>query len=196
MTLITQAGAQCDSDANCDNGSCLGGVCVGGLGTICGDDEACAGNAYCTNVGTEVIGICGGIGTLCEDGCSGGNALCASGNCDSETGTCAVSTVILTPSQNGRSRRSTVDLASRGSHCPAEQSTCAAPGGRSFECVDTTSNLEQCGGCAGLGGTDCTALPGVDAVGCRAGRCEVWACAVGFTWSAAAAECTPAMLML
>ena len=35
------------------------------------------------------------------------------------------------------------------------------------------SNLEQCGACASAGGVDCTALPGVEAVGCVAGQCEV-----------------------
>ncbi|GAA5903352.1 hypothetical protein JCM8208_001895, partial [Rhodotorula glutinis] len=60
--------------------------------------------------------------------------------------------------------------------CPAGRQACAlglglgdagAVGG--FECVDTTSALEQCGACAAQGGVDCTALPNVAAVGCVQG---------------------------
>lgn len=43
----------------------------------------------------------------------------------------------------------------------------------SYECIDTQSELESCGGCASSGeGVDCTTLPGVKSVTCRAGQCE------------------------
>ncbi|KAK4705205.1 hypothetical protein P7C70_g1001, partial [Phenoliferia sp. Uapishka_3] len=38
-------------------------------------------------------------------------------------------------------------------------------------------------------GVDCTALAGVDAVGCVEGVCEIWACSQGFYWDALEAEC-------
>lgn len=70
-----------------------------------------------------------------------------------------------------RSRRA---LRQRRSLCPASHTACSVAGTKSgFECIDTQSNLEQCGACASSGGMDCTALPGVEAVGCVAGVCEV-----------------------
>lgn len=66
-----------------------------------------------------------------------------------------------------------------------------------YECIDTRTNLESCGGCvvpysltgSSLDdddeeepdmGVDCTALPGVSDVGCHAGRCVVRKCAKGY----------------
>ncbi|KAI5477850.1 hypothetical protein MNV49_005835 [Pseudohyphozyma bogoriensis] len=51
------------------------------------------------------------------------------------------------------------------------------------------TNLEQCGGCAADGGVDCTAIPGVESVGCVDGVCEIWSCAEGFSWDGKTAEC-------
>ncbi|WWD06546.1 hypothetical protein V865_004638 [Kwoniella europaea PYCC6329] len=61
----------------------------------------------------------------------------------------------------------------------------------SFECIDTTSELESCGGClhgeynnanAPLG-EDCSALPGLarGGVTCNAGQCQAFACKKGWT---------------
>ena len=57
---------------------------------------------------------------------------------------------------------------------------------RAHECVDVRRDLESCGGCvyddspfgerSADGGRDCSAIPFVDAVTCRAGRCLVSEC--------------------
>ncbi|KAM0754417.1 hypothetical protein T439DRAFT_321457 [Meredithblackwellia eburnea MCA 4105] len=190
-------GATCSSDANCDNGHCVGGLCTGSLGYPCSLDSTCLGNLYCLDPSGTSTGACGNSGTngngaLCDDGCAAGNDLCVSGLCDGNTGTC-VAAGTVGASQRARSRRS--ELTTRGSRCPASHTACSVAGSvRGFECVDTQSNLEQCGACASAGGVDCTALPGIDAVGCVAGQCEIWACAEGFAWDAATASCAPALI--
>ncbi|KAJ3487120.1 hypothetical protein NLI96_g3750 [Meripilus lineatus] len=58
-----------------------------------------------------------------------------------------------------------------------------------YECIDTSSDLESCGGCAiplapgSPRGIDCTAIPGVVDVSCRTGNCVVHRCQPGFTVS-------------
>ncbi|KAF8308215.1 hypothetical protein DL93DRAFT_2087230 [Clavulina sp. PMI_390] len=76
-------------------------------------------------------------------------------------------------------------LSSRVSHSQSDSA---------YECLDTQSNLESCGGCVvpytyGLtpseiddlpaAGVDCTALPNVSDVECRVGRCVVHRCKAG-----------------
>ncbi|KAL1413824.1 hypothetical protein Q8F55_001608 [Vanrija albida] len=76
--------------------------------------------------------------------------------------------------------------------CPGGRSACRVPGSNDYECIDTTSELESCGGCAygdfvGNGtlatGTDCTAIPGVvrGGVSCFRGDCVVTRCEKGLT---------------
>ncbi|KZT62223.1 hypothetical protein CALCODRAFT_505778 [Calocera cornea HHB12733] len=72
--------------------------------------------------------------------------------------------------------------------CSAGFTKCGAPSGvNAYECVDTRSSLESCGGCVipfpGMRptGQDCTALPGVSDVACIQGTCRVSRCAEGFT---------------
>ncbi|KAI0783350.1 hypothetical protein C8Q75DRAFT_810936 [Abortiporus biennis] len=58
-----------------------------------------------------------------------------------------------------------------------------------WECVDTQSDLESCGGCAiplnarSPHGIDCTAIPGVSDVSCGAGSCRVHSCLPGYSVS-------------
>ncbi|KAI0756993.1 hypothetical protein C8Q80DRAFT_1116293 [Daedaleopsis nitida] len=50
-----------------------------------------------------------------------------------------------------------------------------------WECLDTRTELESCGGCASTGaGQDCTAIPGAWNVGCNNGKCVVYTCAAGY----------------
>jgi len=57
---------------------------------------------------------------------------------------------------------------------------------QAWECVDTMSDLESCGGCAvplhyaSPRGIDCTALPGVADVSCNTGSCVVHRCLPGY----------------
>lgn len=83
--------------------------------------------------------------------------------------------------------------------CPTGFDACVLGGNDSyggtdsFECIDTRSELESCGGClhgvadsltgASVTGVDCTSLPGVALGGatCTLGKCEVFACKKGHT---------------
>jgi hypothetical protein len=59
-----------------------------------------------------------------------------------------------------------------------------------YECLDTSTELESCGGCASLGeGTDCTAIPHAWNVACNRGKCEVSSCAPGYKLSNVGAIC-------
>ncbi|THH30635.1 hypothetical protein EUX98_g3549 [Antrodiella citrinella] len=66
---------------------------------------------------------------------------------------------------------------------------------QAWECVDTQSDLESCGGCAvplmrgTPRGIDCTAIPGVADVSCGAGSCVVHRCLPGYVPSLDRAFC-------
>ncbi|WWD20991.1 hypothetical protein CI109_105472 [Kwoniella shandongensis] len=76
--------------------------------------------------------------------------------------------------------------------CPTPLTACKVNNVlESFECINTNEELESCGGCISGDfndlnasvGVDCTTLPGVakGGVTCSAGRCEAFACKIGFT---------------
>ncbi|ODN92099.1 hypothetical protein L198_05771 [Cryptococcus wingfieldii CBS 7118] len=72
---------------------------------------------------------------------------------------------------------------SAGVLCPKGLAACPIPGAAldQYECLDSTSELQSCGGCASLGsGQDCTALPGARWMGCNSGACEVYSCKPGW----------------
>ncbi|GAA5989165.1 hypothetical protein JCM11641_002545 [Rhodosporidiobolus odoratus] len=129
------------------------------------------------------VGNCDVHAQLGEDCSDDPNFKCADGlTCDQTTGTCATAAA---PSGYARARRNELH---RRNLCPASHSACAVAAG-GFECVDTSSNLEQCGACANQGGVDCTAIEGAESVGCVAGVCEVWSCTEGFEWDASSQSC-------
>ncbi|PPQ66707.1 hypothetical protein CVT26_009567 [Gymnopilus dilepis] len=78
--------------------------------------------------------------------------------------------------------------------CPLGLTSCPIPGrgGEYFECVNTQSDLESCGGCinpslpaygyynAQKVGVDCSALPGVSDVSCIYGKCVIHKCSYGY----------------
>lgn len=78
--------------------------------------------------------------------------------------------------------------------CPRGYDACVIPGtgGRAYECLDTTTELEACGGCIdgyfdervsnGTIGTDCTTIQGAALGGasCVNGRCQVTRCRKGY----------------
>ncbi|GAA5949913.1 hypothetical protein JCM21900_005519 [Sporobolomyces salmonicolor] len=109
--------------------------------------------------------------------------------CDTTSYTCQLA---VAPSGRARSRRN--ELARRNL-CPASHSACAIDGKKGFECIDTLSNLEQCGACASNGGVDCTSLAGVEAVGCVAGVCEIWSCQDGYAYNAETSACEASLLI-
>jgi len=94
--------------------------------------------------------------------------------------------------------------------CPAGETACPIAGSNSFrafntssnkrldfagaaggfECLDTRSSLESCGGCASTGeGKDCTTIPHSAGVGCSAGQCVVFSCEPGYVASLNSAKC-------
>ncbi|WVW79566.1 hypothetical protein I302_101535 [Kwoniella bestiolae CBS 10118] len=75
--------------------------------------------------------------------------------------------------------------------CPKGAKACSIPGRGSYECIDTSSELESCGGCMSgeyhsssnvTIGTDCSSLPGVarGAITCYNSQCEAFACKKGY----------------
>jgi len=64
-----------------------------------------------------------------------------------------------------------------------------------WDCINTQSDLESCGGCASPinkqtpSGIDCTAIPGVADVYCRAGSCVVQRCLPGYLLSSNRTTC-------
>ncbi|TFK96491.1 hypothetical protein BDV98DRAFT_608239 [Pterulicium gracile] len=80
------------------------------------------------------------------------------------------------------------ELLPRDSACARGLTACGVLGGRrnAFECVDTVSDLESCGGCvvplaytAKSSGVDCSAISGVSDVSCVNSRCVVHRCRPG-----------------
>ncbi|TKA58329.1 hypothetical protein B0A53_00067 [Rhodotorula sp. CCFEE 5036] len=139
----------------------------------------CSSSGYCANKVTTVGGDCSFDMTR---GCGAGLTPVSNG----ATCTCQLATG---PSQRARARRSVVQR--RAGTCPASHTACSVDGVKGFECIDTTSNIEQCGGCASEGGVDCTSIEGVAAVGCVAGVCEIWSCEDGYSFDADQGLCVP-----
>ncbi|GAA5996134.1 hypothetical protein JCM5350_000499 [Sporobolomyces pararoseus] len=195
----------CDStDSNCsgflyclsaDYETTASNTC-GGLGAFCTDFQAVdesnsafdnyrIGNQFCSS------GYCNTLSTNCDvhatnvgDDCSSdpdfkcsqtseGVAL----SCNPVTLQCEAATP---PSGRARARR---NLSARNA-CPSlSEQRCATAGG--FECIDTSSDLENCGAC----GNDCSSIEGVSAASCSNSVCEIWACADGYVYSADAETC-------
>jgi hypothetical protein len=61
-----------------------------------------------------------------------------------------------------------------------------------YECLDTTAELESCGGCVALGrGQDCTQIEGAWNVACEQGTCKVYTCEGGYRLYAETNTCVP-----
>jgi len=203
-------GQTCDGiDTNClgylyctdANGDETTADTCGGVGSYCQDPAeggltgAAQQSLYNSNCAT---GYCNPNSGNCD------NKVPVGGDCSADPLYSCVSGVCVTAadgtqsceitgaSQAAKARRNV----RRGSLCPAPYDSCSLPGSkRGFECIDTTSNLEQCGACALDGGVDCTAIAGVDAVGCVSGKCEIWACAEGYAFDASSSSCSVALVV-
>ncbi|GAA5898559.1 hypothetical protein JCM8208_004697 [Rhodotorula glutinis] len=70
--------------------------------------------------------------------------------------------------------------------CPVGEQACPIfPRMGTYECLDTRSELESCGGCTSKGhGEDCTAIRGAQGVTCESGACHVYTCQVGWALDA------------
>ncbi|GHJ85925.1 hypothetical protein NliqN6_2327 [Naganishia liquefaciens] len=125
-------------------------------------------------------------GTTCNFQCNTGYRLCGTSFCILNTANC----VSGFPGRRSQLPVPSVDNAA--SLCPAGLEACytsdmsmslGKPVG--WECVDTSSDVESCGGCewpvSGKGqGEDCSSLDGVNEVSCNRGKCEALSCMRGF----------------
>ncbi|BGP57334.1 hypothetical protein JCM8202_002711 [Rhodotorula sphaerocarpa] len=153
-------------DSNCKSGYCnsVSGQCDIKVLTVAGD---------CT---ADPQHSCGdGLDPVID---SRGKCTCQSKNKGSHR-----------PKPDEKSRRS-IRLAE--ALCPRSHTVCHVGSKDGFECVDTQTSLEQCGGCASAGGVDCTTIPNVSAVGCVAGACEIWACDDGYEYNPRKNACVAA----
>ncbi|KDQ63744.1 hypothetical protein JAAARDRAFT_189284 [Jaapia argillacea MUCL 33604] len=100
------------------------------------------------------------------------------------------------PQPSGHSKRN--HKSRSGGLCPTGLEACpisgltsrSGDGSFDYECLDTTQELESCGGCVSLGkGQDCTAITGAWNVGCEQGSCVVYTCAAGYKRSANGQSC-------
>jgi len=117
--------------------------------------------------------------TASPSGSSPTNCVCVSPKtvCNGQCGS-------FTSCASGNARRAVSDWAR---DCQAGTTACPVPGrGRSaWECVNTMTDLESCGGCIypsiyGPTGVDCAAIEGVSDVACQHGRCVVHRCMPGY----------------
>ena len=68
-----------------------------------------------------------------------------------------------------------------GKMCPTGLAACPITGASGYECLDSSSDIQSCGGCASLDqGADCTTIPGAKWMGCSSGKCEVYSCIKGW----------------
>jgi len=99
------------------------------------------------------------------------------------------------PKPSGKSKSKRVsEISLLPQHCPWGLRACPIAGFSGltgdYECIDTTNDLESCGGCASLGeGEDCTAIYGGWNVGCVQGNCAIYTCASGFRRSIDGKSC-------
>jgi len=89
------------------------------------------------------------------------------------------------PTPSGSYQKRSVPKQFSNGFCPMGMTACPIPGPSGltgeFECLDTTNELESCGGCASIGeGQDCSDIRGAWNVACEKGRCAVYTCAGGF----------------
>lgn len=159
-------------------------------------------NLFCLGPAGELgDGTCGGIGAECdvtgdyEYDASGNDQACASGSCDASTFMCvAAAAAAPGASQAARRERRHQLLARKGQVCAIGHSACQIDG-LGYECVDTTSSLERCGGCGAQdGGVDCSTITGAVGVECVNAKCVVSSCSLGFMLDEATGACAPSPL--
>jgi len=111
---------------------------------------------------------------VCAYTCASGTTLCSDGSCSTSC-----------PSAPAAARRDQLPMPTSAFRCPAHQEICRF--GNSLKCVDTQTSLVSCGGCMhgrpSKRGKDCSEIPGVNAVSCLGGVCDVTSCMKGYTFN-------------
>ncbi|KAI0717829.1 hypothetical protein C8T65DRAFT_104117 [Cerioporus squamosus] len=146
---------------------------------------------------------CGNGFSLSQPG-SGASSTCVcqppAAVCNGVCTTDACPSSVVTPA-----RRRYMNSLRKRAMCPAGTTACAVYERRGasstpWECIDTMSDLESCGGCVNPldafspRGADCTAIPGVVDVACVSGACVVNRCAAGYTHASDGSSCFSVML--
>ncbi|GAA5999983.1 hypothetical protein JCM10207_006002 [Rhodosporidiobolus poonsookiae] len=179
-----------------DGGGVACPACPANASPVCGGAGVCA--CQC-NAGfyASATGTC-----VPNSNCAPPNVLTATGS--TATCTCAAGYVsdgaggcVLTPSaraRRARHRRSfpykhgqevfapqSSEQIKPAFSCPDGETACRLPSG-GFECIDTETSLNSCGGCVGEGmpGQNCLAIPGALAVECHQSKCHVGSCFKGW----------------
>ncbi|WVF70466.1 hypothetical protein IAT40_005256 [Kwoniella sp. CBS 6097] len=139
--------------------------------------------------------------------CLPGSSLDANGNCFVPP-TCSTTEILCNSKCYPRSSYTCPSglpvaiTSKRAESCPVGFSKCAvgALGANMWECVDTKSDIESCGGCmyptpsltnpmALSVGTDCTSIPNVSGVSCNSGACLIDSCAKGYRLNGNGTSC-------
>ena len=142
-------------------------------GKLCTRDLDCQ-TGYCRTVGTPAlcsVPHTGAPGSACERG----------QDCQEELFCAADHVCRSMPSQRARAKRR-VELAAESAKvrrrrflCSLPMSSCPVGSVGHFECIDTTSSLEHCGGCGTADGVDCSTLAdqGAREVACIDSHCVI-----------------------
>ncbi|BGP37244.1 hypothetical protein JCM10449v2_001149 [Rhodotorula kratochvilovae] len=130
-------------------------------------------------------GVCGGKGAAC-----GATEACGDGlSCNLATHRCVQTTAKLLSIESARKASRRQAAASR---CPDGAQACPSGIG-GFECVYTAHEDTECGGCLGMGGRNCAAIPNALATSCRGGGCVVHACVGGYQPNEEGTDCVDDM---
>ncbi|GAA6047986.1 hypothetical protein JCM3770_006457 [Rhodotorula araucariae] len=132
-------------------------------------------------------GVCGGKGAAC-----GATEACGDGlTCNLATHRCVPTTAKLLSIESARKASRRQAAASR---CPDGAQACPSGIG-GFECVYTAFENTECGGCLGMGGRNCAAIPNALATSCRGGACVVHACVPDYQPNEAGTDCVDDLSM-
>jgi hypothetical protein len=195
-----------------NNGLPAGSQC--GVSSVSGgDDNQCAAGLVCvynTCYNANNPAACGASRTVCPTPVNS-VATCSVGTCGFTCKTGYITNIAGTGCVLGASAKSKKKRGPAVQElCPKGESACPITGSASFgafvnssdrvkdfahslggyECIDTGSDLQSCGGCASLGtGYDCTRIAHSAEVGCSNGKCVLFGCRKGYVPALDAETC-------
>ncbi|KAJ7067294.1 hypothetical protein C8F01DRAFT_980079, partial [Mycena amicta] len=196
------AGASASSCSSCPantfstNGASSCSACPSGLSSLPGSSQClstCSAGQYYS----------GGKCSTCPAGwfSTAGATSCSQSGAVSNAGstTCTACPGGSVPSSCGPqpSKRAQLPLSNKQT-CSRNEVLCPIlSGSGGSECINVKTTVDSCGGCVGpedeaeFTGSDCTTIPNVNEVGCRAGECKIESCRSGFEVSSNGGFCVP-----